>query len=88
VTARDWHVIVARAGRVWNRNDDGVDYTCHMASSFDLQEELHALKDTRNYTIEHEHDINSMEPGEMDALLRRAPCLHSHSIKDDLLMLF
>jgi condensin complex subunit 1 len=46
-----------------------------MASSFDLQEEREALKDPGNYTIEHEHDIHSMEPGEMDALLRRPPLL-------------
>ncbi|KAF8493475.1 non-SMC mitotic condensation complex subunit 1-domain-containing protein [Russula emetica] len=43
-----------------------------MAASFDLQEEREALKDTENYTIDHEHDIHSMEPGEMDALLRQA----------------
>ncbi|KAH9998700.1 non-SMC mitotic condensation complex subunit 1-domain-containing protein [Russula vinacea] len=43
-----------------------------MTSSFDLQEELQALQDTGNYTIEHEHDIRSMEPGEMDALLQQA----------------
>jgi hypothetical protein len=54
-----------------------------MASSFDLQEEREALKDTGNYTIEHEHDIHSMEPGEMDALLRR-PSLPSHSIKEEM----
>jgi hypothetical protein len=58
-----------------------------MASSFDLQEELEALKDLVNYTIEHEHDIHSMEPGEMDVLLRRPP-LPLHSIKGDLLILF
>jgi hypothetical protein len=75
-----------REARVWNRNDGGVDYICHMASSFDLQEEREALKDTGNYTIEHEHDIHSMEPGEMDALLRRPP-LPLHSIKGDLLIL-
>jgi hypothetical protein len=76
------------AGRVSDRNDGGVDYiTCHMASSFDLQEELEALKDLVNYSIEHEHDIHSMEPGEMDALLRRLPSL-SYSIKGDLLILF
>ena len=54
---------------------DGVHYICQMASSFDLQEELQALQDTGNYTIQHEHDIRSMEPGEMDALLQRAPLL-------------
>ncbi|KAF8474388.1 non-SMC mitotic condensation complex subunit 1-domain-containing protein [Russula ochroleuca] len=43
-----------------------------MTSSFDLQEELQALQDTGNYTIDHEHDIRSMEPGEMDALLQQA----------------
>lgn len=53
--------------------------TCHMAISFDLQEELEALKDLVNYSIEHEHDINSMEPGEMDALLRRLPLLSFRS---------
>lgn len=67
--------------------NEGVDYICHMASTFDLQEEREALKDIGNYTIEHEHDINSMEPGEMDALLRRAP-LPLHSTKAVLLMLF
>lgn len=46
-----------------------------MTSSFDLQEELQALQDTGNYAIEHEHDIRSMEPGEMDALLQRTPLL-------------
>ena len=44
-----------------------------MANSFDLQEELQALQDIGNYPIEHEHDINSMEPAEMDGLLQRAP---------------
>ncbi|KAI0000131.1 non-SMC mitotic condensation complex subunit 1-domain-containing protein [Russula compacta] len=43
-----------------------------MASSFDLQEELQALQDIGNYPIEHEHDIRSMEPAEMDGLLRQA----------------
>ena len=46
-----------------------------MASSFDLQEELQALQDIGNYPIEHEHDIGSMEPAEMDGLLRRAQLL-------------
>jgi hypothetical protein len=46
-----------------------------MANSFDLQEELQALQDIGNYQIEHEHDIGSMEPAEMDRLLRRAPSL-------------
>ena len=77
-----------REARVWNRDDGSVDYiTCHMASSFDLQEELEALKDLVNYSIEHEHDIHSMEPGEMDALLRRLPLL-SYSTKGGLLILF
>ena len=58
-----------------------------MANPFDLQEELEALKDTGNYSIDHEHDIHSMEPGEMDALLRRPP-LPLHWIKGDLLILF
>ncbi len=57
-----------------------------MAGSFDLQEELQALNDTGNYTIEHEYDIHSMEPGEMDALLQRAP-LRLHRSRD-LLILF
>ena len=43
-----------------------------MSSSFDLQEELQALQDIVNYPIEHEHDINSMDPAEMDGLLQRA----------------
>ena len=43
-----------------------------MTSSFDLQEELQALQDIVNYPIEHEHDISSMEPAEMDGLLQRA----------------
>ncbi|KAH9962324.1 hypothetical protein BGW80DRAFT_1349528, partial [Lactifluus volemus] len=47
-----------------------------MASEFDLQEELQALQDSGNYSIHHEHDIRSMQPGEMDALLQRYP---SHS---------
>jgi hypothetical protein len=46
-----------------------------MASSFDLQEELQALQDIGNYPIDHEHDIGSMEPAEMDGLLRRAQLL-------------
>ena len=51
-----------------------------MANAFDLQEELQALQDTENYPIEHEHDVRSMEPGEMDGLLQRT--LHrSHLIK-------
>ncbi|KAI9438698.1 non-SMC mitotic condensation complex subunit 1 [Lactarius indigo] len=29
-------------------------------------------KDTENYPIEHEHDVRSMEPGEMDGLLQQA----------------
>ncbi|KAF8269469.1 non-SMC mitotic condensation complex subunit 1-domain-containing protein [Lactarius quietus] len=43
-----------------------------MANAFDLQEELQALQDTENYPIEHEHDVRSMEPGEMDGLLQQA----------------
>ncbi|KAH9963997.1 non-SMC mitotic condensation complex subunit 1-domain-containing protein [Lactifluus volemus] len=43
-----------------------------MASEFDLQEELQALQDSGNYSIGHEHDIRSMQPGEMDALLQQA----------------
>ena len=42
-----------------------------MANAFDLQEELQALQDTENYPIEREHDVRSMEPGEMDGLLQR-----------------
>jgi hypothetical protein len=42
-----------------------------MASEFDLQEELQALQDSGNYSIGLEHDIRSMQPGEMDALLQR-----------------
>ncbi|KAH9968540.1 hypothetical protein BGW80DRAFT_1461918 [Lactifluus volemus] len=43
-----------------------------MASEFDLQEELQALQDSGKYSIDHEHDIRSMQPGEMDALLQQA----------------
>ncbi|KAH9035820.1 non-SMC mitotic condensation complex subunit 1-domain-containing protein [Lactarius hengduanensis] len=43
-----------------------------MANAFDLQEELQALQDTENYPIEREHDVRSMEPGEMDGLLQQA----------------
>ena len=43
-----------------------------MANAFDLQEELQALQDTENYPIEREHDVRSMEAGEMDGLLQRA----------------
>lgn len=76
------------AGTRLDRKDGGVDYIiCNMASSFDLQEELEALKDTGNYTIEHEHDIHSMEPGEMDALLRRPHYPHTSST-ENLLILF
>ena len=53
----------------------GHHYHCQMASSFDLQEELQALQDIVNYPIEHEHDIGSMEPAEMDGLLRRTQFL-------------
>ena len=42
-----------------------------MATAFDLQEELQALQDISSYSIEREHDIRSMEPGEMDGLLQR-----------------
>ncbi|KAI0252546.1 non-SMC mitotic condensation complex subunit 1-domain-containing protein [Lactifluus subvellereus] len=43
-----------------------------MASAFDLQEELQALQDISSYSIGHELDIRSMEPGEMDHLLQQA----------------
>jgi condensin complex subunit 1 len=43
-----------------------------MANAFDLQEELQALQDTENYPIEREHDVRSMDAGEMDGLLQRA----------------
>jgi hypothetical protein len=43
-----------------------------MANAFDLQEELQALQQTENYSIEREHDVRSMEPAEMDGLLQRA----------------
>ncbi|KAN0127117.1 non-SMC mitotic condensation complex subunit 1 domain containing protein [Lactarius tabidus] len=43
-----------------------------MANAFDLQEELQALQDTENYQIEREHDVRSMEAGEMDGLLQQA----------------
>ncbi|KAI0063924.1 hypothetical protein BV25DRAFT_1906937 [Artomyces pyxidatus] len=41
-------------------------------TNFDLQEELQALQDAANYNIEQEHDIRSMEPRDIDALLQRA----------------
>ncbi|KAI9441173.1 non-SMC mitotic condensation complex subunit 1 [Lactarius psammicola] len=52
--------------------DEGIDDNSRMASAFDLQEELQALQDTENYPIEREHDVRSMEPGEMDSLLQQA----------------
>ena len=57
-----------------------------MASSFDLQEELQALQDIGNYSIQHEHDIGLMEPAEMDGLLRRAQLLF-HLTEESLIML-
>ena len=68
------------------RLDTTIDYDCQMASSFDLQEELQALQDIGNYPIEHEHDIASMEPAEMDGLLRRAQSLFRLT-EDSLIML-
>lgn len=62
--------------------DDDNDDDTRMANAFDLQEELQALQDTENYQIEHEHDVRSMEPGEMDGLLQRAS-QRSHSVKGD-----
>jgi hypothetical protein len=58
-----------------------------MATSFDLQEELQALQDIGNYPIEHEHDIGSMEPAEMDGLLRRAQFLLFRLTEESLIML-
>ena len=53
-------------------DDDDDDEDTRMANAFDLQEELQALQETESYTIEREHDVRSMEPGEMDGLLQRA----------------
>jgi len=75
VTARD-RACDRRVEGVFDE-EDLTYYCCHcqMASPFDLQEELQALQQTGDYQIEHEHDISSMQPGEMDDLLRRAPSL-------------
>lgn len=55
-----------------NRDIDIDDDDECMANAFDLQEELQALQDTENYPIEREHDVRSMDAGEMDGLLQRA----------------
>lgn len=55
-----------------NRDIDIDDDDECMANAFDLQEELQALQDTENYPIEREHDVRSMDAGEMDGLLQQA----------------
>ncbi|KAI0320936.1 non-SMC mitotic condensation complex subunit 1-domain-containing protein [Amylostereum chailletii] len=40
--------------------------------AFDLREDLEALQDVPNYTIDNEHDIRAMEMGEVDSLLQKA----------------
>ena len=40
-----------------------------MAEDFRLQEECQHLQDTTSYAIENEHDIRSMDSGEVTALL-------------------
>lgn len=40
-----------------------------MAEDFRLQEECQALQDVSNYPISNEHDIRSMDSGEVSALL-------------------
>lgn len=40
-----------------------------MADDFRLQEECQALQDLVNYSINNEHDIRSMDSGEVTALL-------------------
>ncbi|THH03639.1 hypothetical protein EW146_g10374 [Bondarzewia mesenterica] len=41
-------------------------------TDFDLQEELQSIQDLGNYNIENEHDLHSMEPNAMSALLDEA----------------
>ena len=40
-----------------------------MADDFRLQEECQQLQDTASYVIENEHDVRSMDHGEVTALL-------------------
>ena len=41
-------------------------------ATFDLREEREALNNPENYVIENEHDVRSMDPGEVDRLLQSA----------------